>query len=788
MFVKSPVKRILIVGGLLLMFTSLAHAETISPRRLLEVADLSGPVISPDGSSVAFRLEQASVVRNTYDVFWYVQATDGKSPPRRVADGGVLLHDSAGISVPGHAVWSPDGRWIYYRALVGGELAVWRAAADGSGAEPVTHDPADVRDFALSADGRTLDYSVGATRDAIIAAEQAEYDHGIHIDETVPVGQGGLFRSGNIEGRLETQRFHSGAVGWGRAPLLAGVPDQWKAVDLDTKKTRELPSFERPPHSPTPTDLSDKLPPASALAVDTDTGRIALLTRIGDGKGLMAKPDVQLAVLPKVGSTRPIKCQAELCTGRTISSIQWRPHNDEVLFTVTDPHEGQAQSIYRWNVRTGDVHLVTRSAGLLSGGRDYSSACGVSSEALVCVAAEADRPPRLERIDLATGKRQMLFDPNEALALAMAKTTPSRLLRWTDAKGQEFTGQFFPAHTGHGPSPLFVTYYECRGFLRGGYGDEWPLASLAENGISALCINSAPYLLDAVERYGKGLSAVKSAIDLLASKGEIDRTKVGMGGLSFGSEVTMWTLMNSDLLAAASVTSPGIMTRSYYLFGSMRGDTFSKELQKFWQLGAPDETPGRWRLLSPVANLDKIKAPILMQMPEQEYVMALDYAIPLIRDRRADLYVFPNEPHQKFQPRHKLAAYERNIDWFRFWLQGYEDPDPAKRTQYVHWRGMKKAHGSGRQSSLRRFGSAAHLVPVRWFAVETCPSCRARRLCASFDGSIITSEMRRWRALNSTLRLSIHLGEVISAGRQRAPRRSIHARSPTSHMRSSRHR
>jgi len=697
------VKKIVISAGVLLVFAGSVHAGTISPRRLLEVADLTGSVISPDGGSVAFRLEQASVVRNTFDVFWYVQATDGKSPPRRVADGGVLLHDSAGGSVPGHAVWSPDGRWIYYRALVAGQLAVWRAAIDGSGAERVTHDPADVRDFALSADGKTLKYSVGATRDAVIAAEQAEYDQGIHIDDTVPVGQGGLFRSGNIDGRLETQRFRSGAPSWERVQLLTGVLDQWKAVNLETGKARNLPSSERPPQPPTASDLSNDMRKALGMrtlesstpwkvAVDADTGRMALLTRTGNGKGLEREPDVQLAMLPKVGSSRTIKCQVELCTDKAISSIQWRPHGDEVLFTVTDRHEGQAQSIYRWNVQTDAVYPVTQSVGMLNGGGRYQSGgCGVSSGALVCVTAEASRPPRLERVDLTTGERQVLFDPNAALALDMAKTTPSRLLRWTDAKGQEFTGQFFPARrTGDGPSPLFVNYYDCRGFLRGGLGDEWPFASLAEDGISALCINQAPYRLDAAERYGRGLSAVKSVIDLLASKGEIDRTKVGMGGLSFGTEVTLWTVMKSDLLAAASVTSP-VMSRNYYLFGSMKGDGFFKPLKEFWQLGALDETSERWRLLSPVANLDKIKAPILMQMPEQEYVVALDYAIPLIREHRADLYVFPNEPHQKFQPRHKLAAYERNIDWFRFWLQGYEDPDPAKREEYKHWRVMKAA-------------------------------------------------------------------------------------------------
>jgi len=714
------VKTIVISAGVLLVFAGSVHAETISPRRLLEVADLTGLVISPDGSSVAFRLERASVVRNTYDTFWYVQAMDGKAPPRRIADGGVLLHDTAGGSVPGHAVWSPDGHWIYYRALVDGQMAVWRAAVDGSGAQPVTHDPANIRDFALSTEGKTLKYSVGATRAAVIAAEQAEYDQGVHIDDTVPVGQGGLFRSGNFDGRLETQRFRSGSPSFDRVQLLTGVPDQWKAVDVGTGKTRNLPSSERPPQPPTTSDLSDEIrkaigmrtlesSPPWKLEVDPDTGRIALLTRTGEGKGLMRKPDVQLAMLPKAGSSRIIKCQAELCTGKAVSSIQWRPRSDEVLFTVTDEHEGQAQSIYRWNVRTGAVHLVAQSAGMLNGGGRYQSGgCGVSFEAMVCVVAKADRPPRLERIDLATSERQVLFDPNAGLALDMAKTTPAHLIRWTDAKGQEFTGQFFPARrTADGPSPLFVDYYVCRGFLRGGVGDEWPFASMAEDGISALCINSAPYRLDAIERYGIGLSAVQSVIDLLASKGEIDRTRVGMGGLSFGTEVTLWTVMKSDLLAAASVTSP-MMSRNWYLFASMKGDAFLKPLKEFWQLGALDETPERWRVLSLAAHLDTIKAPILMQMPEQEYVMALDYAIPLIREHRADLYVFPNEPHQKFQPKHKLAAYERNLDWFRFWLQGYEDPDSVKRAQYAHWREMKKvlsvqqAHAAMRPSRQRQ--------------------------------------------------------------------------------------
>jgi len=284
----------------------------------------------------------------------------------------------------------------------------------------------------------------------------------------------------------------------------------------------------------------------------------------------------------------------------------------------------------------------------------------------------------------------VLFDPNTALASEMADIGSALLLRWRDEEGRLFTGQYFPGkRIGDDPPPLFVTYYRCTGFLRGGVGDEWPLVSLAGYGISTLCINAAPYRLDAVERYNIGLSAVRSAVTLLASDGEIDGRKIGMGGLSFGSEVTLWAVINSGLLAAASVSSP-VISQQYYLLGSIKGEAFLSGLSEYWQLGAlGGETEDRWKRVSPALNLHKIKCPILMQLPEQEYMSSLDYMIPLVRDRRADVYVFPNEPHQKFQPRHKLAVYERNLDWFRFWLQGVEATDAAKKEQFARWEIMK---------------------------------------------------------------------------------------------------
>ncbi|CAH2709899.1 Peptidase-S9 domain-containing protein [Xanthomonas campestris pv. nigromaculans] len=680
--------RLLLAGVLMAAGVCVGHAQTVSPQRLLEVVDIASPTLSPDGRSVAFRTEQASVQRNTYDSVWYVQGLQDAAP-RRVADGGVPLRDSAGGALPAKVVWSPDGRWLYYRALLDGVIAVWRAAADGSGAQAVTHDAADVRDFALDADGRVLRYRVGATRAQVVAAEQDEYAQGIRIDETVPLGQG-LFRSGNVEGRLATQRF--GTVWFDRTGLSADVPEHWLALDLATASTRPLAAAQVPAEEP----------PVSALrGIDGDAWQsarapqgdaVAVLSRVGDGNGRLYRPQVALSVLPGPRARKALRCTAAACVGKAITAVQWRPGSAEVLFTITDPALGLAQSIQRWNPATGQVHAVVQGRGLINGGRDSSTHCGASAAALVCVTAEADRPPRLERIAFEDGARQVLFDPNAELAADMARATPARLLQWRDARGRQYSGQFFAARgDGAGKLPLFVTYYSCPGFVRGGVGDEWPLAALAQVGISALCINQLPgYTMDALERHGEGLAAVESAVALLSVQADIDPARVGMGGLSFGGAVTLWTATESNLLAAASVANP-VVSPTYYLFGSMKGEPFLKGLRQMWGLGAPEQTPERWKALSPAFKLDRIRAPILFQHSEQEYLYALDYVIPLLRAQRAELYVFPNEPHQKFQPQHKLSVYARNVDWFRFWLQDYRDAAPEKAAQYARWRAIKAA-------------------------------------------------------------------------------------------------
>src|SRR5690606_39011295 len=154
------------------------------------------------------------------------------------------------------------------------------------------------------------------------------------------------------------------------------------------------------------------------------------LTRADGGDRTKRSSVTRLAVLPGKAGARtkpePLRCEATECVGKTLDSVQWRPGGAEVLFTVTDRDAGEAQSIFRWNIATGEVRAIVSAQGLINGGRIPSSTCGVSATALACVAAEAAGPPRLEAVDIATGQRRVLFEPNDALAGDMQAAVSTR--------------------------------------------------------------------------------------------------------------------------------------------------------------------------------------------------------------------------------------------------------------------------------------------------------------------------------------------------------------------------
>jgi dipeptidyl aminopeptidase/acylaminoacyl peptidase len=653
----------------LLMLAAAAPPPTI--KAMIELTDLSSIAISPDGRTVVYRSEVGSVDRNRVELAWYVVPIDGRAAPRRVAGAGAGTWFSGGL-LPEPPSWSRDGRWFYYRADVDGAQQVWRAQADGARVEQVTHDDANVVSFALVRGG--LVYAVGASRVEVAAEEAREYADGVRIDATIEPALP-LFGGLVIAGRASTQRL-TGAW-FAKGPLLSDQPLRYRTIDLATGAVRDATLEEQNGFKARPQALAK-------IAGKLIMGR----SDSGDARGsaylLADGAAISLSVSADDDMTRATLCRDPACTGKTIGRASWQGSTNRVLFSTTD---GVDTRLHLWDVRSSKVRDIATPGGTLNGGRESGLGCAVADRDVVCVAADANTPPRLVAINIASGRLTVLANPNATLI--GADQPRFEALHWTTPRGVAFTGQLLlPANRSH-RVPLFLTYYVCDGFLRGGTGDEYPLRQLAGRGIAVLCINKplrdVAIAEDQLAQYREALDGVTAVVELLDRKQLIDRSRVGMGGLSFGSEVTMWVASHSDLLAAAAISSTQT-TPTYYWLNAMPGRDVPAILQRVWQLGDPDDDRKHWTAFSTALRAHDLRAPLLMQMPEQEYRYNIELAARMGRQGTpVDVWAFADEQHIKMQPRHKAAVYARNLDWFAYWLKGDVDPAALKIKQYALW-------------------------------------------------------------------------------------------------------
>jgi dipeptidyl aminopeptidase/acylaminoacyl peptidase len=622
----------------------------VSIPDVLQLTDISRPTLSPDGQWVAFRTEQARLDRNDYDISWYTAPVDGSAPPRRIGDGGAGMFGDAGVLAAQSPVWSPRSNAIYVRALVDSEIQVWRLAADGSGARVISNDAANVRGLAVSPDGRSLTYDVGATRDALDRAERASHDGGVLVDASVDIAQP-ISRGAMVDGKLASQRF----VGnwFDRGDLLWQAPRVTRTIALPADDARR-----------------DGIQPAY--------GHDDIIKAEIGFEGLQRPATVTF------GDGHTVTCTLALCRDQRPQSAQILPDRRTVLLATSSLTYDETLTL--WQPATNSMRLVAAAQGLLNGGSNPGDSCAATASDLVCVAASSTAPPQLVHVRVTDGQVTLLFDPNADLRRRSNFTL--RSLVWQTKTGVRHGGVLLLPATPAPPSgyPLVISYYACPGFLRGGLGDEVPLLPLASVGIATLCINrAATDLAHEFDDYAHAVSGIGAILDQLGNEHVIDRARVGMNGLSFGSEITMQVVTKTDWLAAASIATAQLDPMLYWLY-DQPGRDFAGLIKQTWGAGSPETDMAGWKRISPALNADHVHAPLLMQLPESEARGAMQL-LTALNDRKqpVELYAFANEPHIKNQPRHKLAVYARNLDWFRFWLQHAEEAAPEKSEQYRRW-------------------------------------------------------------------------------------------------------
>ncbi|HEX2715375.1 MAG TPA: prolyl oligopeptidase family serine peptidase, partial [Candidatus Acidoferrales bacterium] len=188
------------------------------------------------------------------------------------------------------------------------------------------------------------------------------------------------------------------------------------------------------------------------------------------------------------------------------------------------------------------------------------------------------------------------------------------------------------------------------------------------------------------------ITGFETLVRKLSAEGVIDPARVGAIGFSRSVYHVLAALVaNRPKLAAASVTDGVNLGYFQYLASVDNGVGWDAEAING---GKPFGAEGlkNWLARSPEFNMDKVQTPLLLLLAGVASAVAdwEPYAALRYLKKPVDLIMLQPGSHVMTNPTQRLASETTNVDWFRFWLKGEEDPNPAKAEQYNRWRELRK--------------------------------------------------------------------------------------------------
>lgn len=628
-------------------------------------AAVTGPsplAVSPDGTRIAFVLSRADVATNSYCRALVVVLVEGGAPGL-VDTGGEFI--SLGGFVRGLWVdtgfprlvtpaWSPDGRSIAFIKREHGISQAVMVHVDRSGPPISTQLSVDVEDLWWDRLGKLN-----------VATRLGVEDTAAAIDKEGEIGW--LY-----DARIAPNYGPRPRVRASDAPLTV-----WEVDPVNGSSRPARAGFSA-------------LPDRSTTTAVSSAGNRAWLERSG------VSPFAPQQLWATDANGKKMACGSEQCRGRFLG-IWWDDGGREVRFLRREGWNQETYALYRWQV---GARPPIRSFATT----DVIQNCVPAGAKLVCTFENSTKPPRIALVDPERGRWRTLFDPNPEFRRLRLGTV--RRLRFRNDRGFEAWGDLVlpPTYRKGARLPMILVQYNSRGFLRGGTGNEYPIFPLAAQGFAVLSFerpravaSADPTLrtdedLNAANEKGWAerrsvLSAMVAGTDAAIATGSVDPKRVGVTGLSDGATSVRFALINSDRFSAAAISSCCLEPKTVMTYGGIAWAEFNRAV------GYPPATVDShafWSPMSIALNASRIRTPLLMQLADDEYLLSLE-AFEALRENGApsEMYVFPREHHVKWQPSHKLAVFERTLDWFSFWLRCTEDPDPAKAEQYRRWQRMR---------------------------------------------------------------------------------------------------
>jgi dipeptidyl aminopeptidase/acylaminoacyl peptidase len=154
-----------------------------------------------------------------------------------------------------------------------------------------------------------------------------------------------------------------------------------------------------------------------------------------------------------------------------------------------------------------------------------------------------------------------------------------------------------------------------------------------------------------------------SVLDAVSARPEVDRARLGIGGWSYGAEMTAWAIAHTNRFRAA-VAGQGVydQTAEFLTESDPTGDA--------WYFGSPWEHPELFARNSPLTFVRDMRTPLLLFHGEADRTNPLGQSQMLYRALKdlgveTRLVTYPGELHLPRRRDHQIDVLERMLEWYQ---------------------------------------------------------------------------------------------------------------------------
>ena len=652
---------------------------------LLNVRQAGGAQISPDGSRVAYTVNESDFKQDAFVThIWLADVKTGRTFQLTRGDKSATSPQ-----------WSPDGEWLAFTSdRVGGKNQLFVIRPDGGEAVQLTKAENGVGSYAWSLDGKSMAFTT-SDADAKAAKERKDYLGDFEVVRK-EYNHSHLWTLNVAEAMKEpvtgTQRtkgkdFSIGSFAWSpdgsriafsatiNPDLINGGTSDIYLLTIADNSVKKLVAQPGPDNNP---------------RWSPDGRQLVFSSAMGNPKYFHSNS--KLAVISaEGGAPRSITDSFDEQPGL----IDWNA--DGIFFSGL---QKTASHLFRADPATAKVTRLSGPDNLMGGSftltRDgkraaFTAPSPVSLSEVFITDLPGFAPRKLTSMtdqvkDFRLATREVIswksqdgatiegilikpadFDPSKKYPLlCVIHGGPTGIDRPTllDAR-------YYPADiwAGRGALVLKVNY---RGSA--GYGEKFRQLNVRNLGVG-----------DAWD--------VISGVDYLIGKGWVDAAKVGCMGWSQGGYISAFLTASTDRFAAISVGA-GISNWATYYYNT---DITPFTIQ---YLGDdPADDPDIYAKTSPMAYIKKAKTPTLIQHGEFDRRVPIANAYELrqgLEDRgvRVEMVVYKGYGHGITKPKSMRAVMQHNLAWFNHYIFGDPLPDFAKPDVPKKDENMEKAAGN----------------------------------------------------------------------------------------------